>query len=208
MSRLKPLIALSILVAFTATTGTSQAGWWSSLWNKITGKKEGYHTVVVTSNYIKSVLLAELIQNKNKQPIILLPTGKESDKVYALNAKGQGAEFSKAKFSDVIERLNPKVVIFLGDEQFAPKSYIDQAKKLFPTVIISQKDFDKVAVAAGIIMRQKKLAATYDKMLKQIDSKGKVKRDPNSVWGDLAKMEGVSSKKPTPSKSTTRSLRK
>ncbi len=197
MNRFKPWVLFCILTAFTATSSVSHAGWWESFTNWVMGRKPGYTTVMVTSNYVEAVLLAELIQSKTKQPIILLPTGKESDKIYALNNMGMGAEFSKSKFTDVLERLSPKTVLFLGSEKYAPKEFKDKAEKIFPIAVIEGDDFKKVAEAAGAVMRMKKLGPTYAKMAAKISSKGKVKPDPDSIWSDIAIIEEGATTDPT-----------
>jgi hypothetical protein len=201
-SRLTPFVLG--LLAFVAVTGAAQAGWWKKFVNAVTGKPPEYTTVIVTKNYIKSVMLAELIQHETGQPILLLPTGGEGESIYAMGPGGQAGKFDRAKFLDVLEILSPKTVVFLGDERFAPKEYQDLARKLYPVCVLDAPDFDKVAEAAGAVMQLEDLADSYKDMIKQFDSKGNIKAPPRVLWEELSARAAAAQPRPaTPAANAT-----
>ncbi len=152
-------------------------------WDRLLAKKVTFSTVIVTRNYVKSRILAELIQKRTRQPIILLPTGTDDDTIYVLGYKGyQTTKQSKAQFAQMLQKLNPEVVLFLGNERFAPKEYRDKAKKLFPICVLDSPDFTRIAAAASIIMRLKKLERDYLKELKKFERKSRSKTKPEDIW--------------------------
>ncbi len=182
MRRLNPSLAIMAAFVFAASINTAQAGWWGNLWKRILGKPLPYHTVVVTSNYLESRLLAELIQNETSQPVILLPTGAEQ-KIYLLGTrKNQNRVMSKEEFRKTVEILNPKTVLFLGSERYAAETYKEQIRPVYPVTVVEHDDFVRVADAVGTMMKEKGIPKHYRKMLAKINSDGKVKPEPHTIW--------------------------
>ena len=108
MKRLKT--AMLISVVFLAASFTASAG---NFWDRLNGKEIRPHTVIITSNYVHPRMLAELIQYKTSQPILLLPTGDEKQ-LFALGSKGESRTLTKDQYLDWIDLVNPSAVIFIG----------------------------------------------------------------------------------------------
>ena len=185
MNRAGKLFRVLIAVAFLSTPMISQAGSLSRTWNKVIGKEIKPDFLIVTSNYIKSRMLAELIQHHTKQPILLLPTGEEQDTMYAMRADGHSIKFNEKHYLDFVSSLNPSTVLFLGDERYAPERYQKIAQKLKPTTVVSHPEWDKVAEGVGGLFQLDKLKPQYDSMLAQLDEVNGTIREQNAwqrVW--------------------------
>ena len=147
--------------------------------------RPGFDSVIVTKNYVHSRMLAELIQSKNRQPIILLPTGEENDRIYAMDSFGRAKALPAKQFLPVVEQLSPKAVIFLGNEKYASPEFQKEIVGLYPVVVIANSKFDKVAAGAGAVMRLNDLEDQYERLSARISSRGQIKPPPTSLWDDL-----------------------
>ncbi|MCH2175882.1 MAG: hypothetical protein MK193_09165 [Lentisphaeria bacterium] len=157
-------------------------------------EEEGYSIVIVTSNFHKSRILAELIQHNEGHPIILLPTGENKDTMFALGPEGQATKFDKTKFAHWLQRLDPKLVMFLGDERFASDEYVKEAAKLYPITRVAAKDMDEVAEAVAVLIDDDDLVEQYQEMRKRVDAEGRFIPKHDKVW-EIEETEVVEEKK-------------
>ena len=154
---------------------TTSAAWWNPVsWFKKKGPQRA-ETLVITGNYVKSRLLAELIQFKSKQPILLLPTGNESDIMFFLTPTEETLEVKKDDYLKFIHFLDPKRVLFLGNELYTPSSYIEQLTDHLPVWSVTNNDWEKIALSVEELLKIKHLEYDYLVLLHQLDDKGHLK---------------------------------
>lgn len=153
-----------VLVAVAAACVAAQAGW--PTW----GKGRRVDTLLVTGNFAKSRLLAELYQREAKQPLLIIsPEGAGKDQLFYLPAQGQAMALEPAKYTEWVEYLHPGRIIFLGDAAFVPLSYVDQVRGRFPTVVLNSRDWLDNAKALGTLIKDKTLAKRYGSYFEKLD---------------------------------------
>lgn len=147
------------------------AGSSCSLFKK--GSRARVNTLLVTGNYLKPRLLCELAQYRSKQPIILFEQDEESDapRLFYLSASNKSEEISAAKFAGFVKYLNPKTVIFLGDESCVPAEYVNQVQDDFRVMHLNSTDWDRNAQMLGEILKQPKLNRLYLEYLQRYEEK-------------------------------------
>lgn len=128
-------------------------------------KREGRtraHTLMITGNYLDSRLLAELAQHRTKQPILLIsPDGYQNYQLFYMPPGGRAPSEPKEKFLELIEFINPKRIVILGDFEFVPQEFIDQIQTKYAVIIINSKDWEKNAKSLGQLLKQPKLHRMY-----------------------------------------------
>jgi hypothetical protein len=133
------------------------------------GPTQDILTLVITSNYKKSRLLAELIQNATKQPILLLPAGDQKG-IYFMPKYGKLAqEITEDQFGRFIDFVNPQKIVVLGDSSFVPRKYIDQIDKKMVVVQVNSKDWLANAKAVSTILDLHNLAYDYTRLYRQVE---------------------------------------
>jgi hypothetical protein len=134
------------------------------------GPSQDILTLIITSNYKKSRLLAELIQNATKQPILLLPAGDQKC-IFFMPKNGKLAqEITESQFAKFIEFVNPQKIVILGDSGFVPRKYVEQIEKKMVVVQLNSQDWIANATAAGTILDLHYLARDYTRLYRQIES--------------------------------------
>ena len=156
-----------VLVALAGMCVAAQAAW-PSWWSR--GPR--VDTLLVTGNFAKSRLLAELYQRQTKQPILLIsPEGAGKDQLFGLMAAPpQATSVEPEKYIEWVEYLHPTRIIFLGDATVVPQSYIEQARGRFPTVVLSSRNWLDNAKALGSLMKDKSLAKLYGSYFEKLDA--------------------------------------
>jgi hypothetical protein len=138
-------------------------------------KPRRVETLIITGNFIKSRILAELVQDESKQPVLLLPTGNEDDVCYYLPPKGQSLEIEAKDFISFVEFLQPRKVLFLGNAQYASPDYHQALlQHNIVTWAVTNDDWEQIANSVGETMKIKNLYFDYLVLLNQIDAEGKV----------------------------------
>jgi hypothetical protein len=173
LRRSQPALAcLALLVACTSLSVS--AAWYNPVdWFK---KNKTPDTLIVTSNYLHSRLLAELIQRRTKQPVLILPTGEESNSIYILNAdaKQPVMELKSSEYQEFVELLHPRTVVFLGNETYAPQQYVDQVKEGLVVSVFRHDDWNKIAESVGQLLKLRGLPDQYQELLSKYDHRGRV----------------------------------
>lgn len=193
MGQSAALIVVMMLVSNIATAG---------LFSK---KKNNYDTLIVTGNYVKSRMLAELIQYRAKHPILLLPTGDEADMLYGLGPNGKAVPVHRDRYVDFVRNLQPKTIIFLGDASYIPAEYVAELQERFTVVEIKHADWMQIAGTAGELLDLKKLDKDYRKLLDDLDGKGDPKPDvdPASLFETETDAEAPAAEDDAPVKTET-----
>ena len=157
---------------FTAVAPSASAGPFSFL-NPKNSKR--IKTLIVTGNFVKSRMLAELIQFRTKQPILLLPTGNEESTMYFLGPDLQAYEIDRDAFKDFVAFLQPKKVLFLGDKNYSPSEYIEELEKVATTWVVNSSDWEQIAFSVEDVMSIRKLTFDYLVLLKQLEERDRPK---------------------------------
>jgi len=157
---------------FIAVAPSASAGPFSFL-NPKNSKR--IKTLIVTGNFVKSRMLAELIQFRTKQPILLLPTGNEERTMYFLGPDLQAYEIDRDDFKDFVAFLQPKKVLFLGDKNYSPSEYIEELEKVTTTWVVNSSDWEQIAFSVEDVMSIRKLTFDYLVLLKQLEERDRPK---------------------------------
>ena len=142
-------------------------------------KREGRtraHTLMITGNYLDSRLLVELAQHRTKQPILLLsPDGFQNYQLFFMPPGAKAVAEPKEKFMELVDFINPRRIVFLGDTDFVPQEFIDLVQGKYSVFILNSKDWEKNAQSLGDLLKQPKLNRLY------IDYHDRMKESSNAV---------------------------
>jgi len=137
--------------------------------------------LLITGNYFNSRLLCELAQYKTKQPILLFSL--DADGVYQLfylPASGKVTEVALEDYTDMVSFINPKRIIVVGDNTYAPQKYVDIARNCnYPIQEVTSNSWENNAKAMGELLNQRGLLRDF------LDTKAKLA----SAGFDAAKTE-------------------
>ena len=154
-----------ILVVVAGTCVGAQAGWFP--W--VRGRR--VDTLLITGNYAKSRLLAELFQRETKQPILLISTeGVGNDQMFFLPSVPEAMALEPTKYAEWVEYLQPARIVILGDEAFVAQSYVDQVRSRFPTVVLNSRNWLDNAKALGGLIKDRTLAKRYGSYFEKLDA--------------------------------------
>ncbi|NOY81468.1 MAG: hypothetical protein GXP31_10745 [Kiritimatiellaeota bacterium] len=164
-------IRSALAVAGLALTVTADAGLLSKL-NvfRYFSKKSRVETLLITGNIARSRLLAEMIQFKTGQPVLLISPSASGEQLYFLPAADEAGAIETAKYVEFIDYLHPERIVFLGGPQYVPQQFVDQVKDRYPSLMVTGDDWTKNAEALGKIFRVRKLARRYAELLQQIEA--------------------------------------
>ena len=132
--------------------------------------KNRVDSLIITGNYAKSRLLAELVQYRTKQPVLLVsPTREGGMKLYFLPSGLEAMELDGVKYEEFVDFLQPKRIVFLGDEDYLPASYVDALRDQHSTVIVNGKNWQKNADMTARLFRCRLLARDYVLYLRKLN---------------------------------------
>lgn len=126
-------------------------------------------TLIITGNYARSRLLAELIQVETKQPILLIPA-KNHTKIYFMPPKnrGEAVEIPEKELTNFIRFIDPRQVLVLGDDNYVPYKYRRMVNQFVPVWVIYGQDWERNAESIGKLMKQTSLAGDYRRLLSKL----------------------------------------
>jgi len=168
----KILYGLAALAILTSSALAAGDGW--RIFDVFQrNKAKRIEMLIVTGNYVQSRVLAEVIQYATKQPILLLPTGNEKDIMYFLGPKMEALEIEEADYVQLIDFLQPKKVLFLGNAAYTDPSYIDTLHDLVATWVVNNDDWEQIAFSVEEMLQVRKLAFNYLVLLEQLAERGR-----------------------------------
>ncbi len=131
-------------------------------------------TLLVTGNYLDARLLAELAQYHTKQPVIIFSTDiDETLQMYYIPTSQKEVEPAPTEqFSELITFLNPKRIVFIGGSLIVPQNFVDEARKLAPTLVLDSEDWSNNAKELGHLLRQGRLQREFDDYRKRLHERG------------------------------------
>lgn len=143
----------------------------SDFWNPLTWfQPNRAELLIVTGNYARSRLLAELIQRKTGQTILLVSPIVGGEELFTMPASSEAYVAEKKYFVDVVAALGPKKIVFLGDSDYLPAEYIEKVRNQFPIVVIAGDDWQKNAEAVATLFRLRSVPGRYQELTTAMDA--------------------------------------
>ena len=127
------------------------------------GERDRVETLLITGNFGRSRLLAELAQEKRKHPILMIsPEAGRRDDIYFMPTRPEAFILPESEFIEYVEFLKPKRVVVLGDESYVPARYLDQLRaSSVQTIVLNSKDWNKNAEALANLINYLALPRIY-----------------------------------------------
>ena len=147
-----------LFISMFLVTASTFAGFWE--WSTpYQGPTKDIITLVITANYAKPVVMAQLIQHENRQPFILLPKkGEEKIFFWPAGKKNLALEIKEKNLARFIKFLHPKQIIILGDKRYVPQKYLDAIDKNITTITVQNDNWNNSAM---VIQKMLKLNTLY-----------------------------------------------
>jgi hypothetical protein len=124
-------------------------------------------SVLITGNFVKSRLLAELIQQKKECPILLVAPGASGMELYFMPYGTDVVQLSQKECVEFIDLQRPKRLVFIGDSQYVPEEIVGMMRGRYPIVQVSGNNWAQNAEALASIFRYKKLPRHFADLLKR-----------------------------------------
>jgi len=163
---------LSLCAVLFIAAGSAKADFWR--WTKpFVGPDQKIQTLIVTGNYAESRLLAELIQEGNRQPILLFPASNSvnQDIFFMPPYKSSAAlQIPSNELTNFVNFLGAEQIVILGNSKFVSDKYIEKIKNNQVTWRISGDNWKKVAASVGLFMNILNLADDYNSLLDKLRS--------------------------------------
>ena len=153
-----------LFVSMLLVTASTFAGFWE--WSTpYQGPKKDIITLVITANYAKPVVMAQLIQHENRQPFILLPKkGEEKIFFWPAGKKNLALEIREKNLARFIKFLHPKQIIILGDKRYVPKKYLDAIDKNITTITIQNDNWNSSAMTLQKMLKLNTLYRDFKRL--------------------------------------------
>ena len=129
------------------------------------GPKKDISTLIITSNYVKSKMLAELIQFDTKQPYILLPAASQ-DKIFFCPAHGRKPqEIKLEKLERFIKFVNPRQILVLGDKSYVSEKYLNMIDDHQTLMVVSNKNWNQISKTIEKLLNLSNLSDDFKRTL-------------------------------------------
>lgn len=116
------------------------------------GSRARVNTLLVTGNYLQPRMICELTQDRTHQPVLLFnPAEGNEEAVFFYLSPNHGVErIEVSQFDEFVDYLNPRVVIFLGDNTYYPEEIVsERLRKDYSVMVLSSSDWGKNALMVG-----------------------------------------------------------
>ena len=135
------------------------------------GPKRDIVSLVVTANYEKPRLIAELIQVESRQPFLLLPARNEGNIYFCPPSHlGKPKFVGRQKLGQIIAFIAPKQIIVLGNERYVPEEYVKELRKVAPVFVVNAEDWQQAAEMVAPMLNLSKLPRSYRKLSAELES--------------------------------------
>lgn len=124
--------------------------------------------LIVTGNYAKPRLLAELVQMKKKHPILLISPEQNGDQIFFMPEYPDARLIPSEKLIDFLAVLSPRQIVILGDQNYVPANYVKTMRNRYPLVQIAGDDWIKNAKSLADTVDYSKLVDVYRNYLGQL----------------------------------------
>ncbi|HBM15275.1 MAG TPA: hypothetical protein DD381_02860 [Lentisphaeria bacterium] len=202
MRKLKSLtIKVSLCLSLMLASNFTYAAFMQNWLKPFQGPGQNINLLIVTGNYSKSRMLAELIQSYNAQPVLLAPyVGENSgDDLFFVPPKkdGQSLRVPYTEMTNFINFVNPKMVLVLGGPEYVPDIYFKKIQENRTIIRLTGKDWIKTAESAGRLLNLTNLSRDYQKLIDELNSDtnyqraSSLKQHQTEVAGDAAAFDGT-----------------
>ncbi|MFA6815068.1 MAG: hypothetical protein WCS73_02085 [Lentisphaeria bacterium] len=125
--------------------------------------KARFDTLLLTGNFLESRLLCELAQYKTKQPMMIFSADADgTQQIFYVPANNKVVQLmSESEFVEMIEFINPKKVIVVGNSSYVPAKYTQMVPVAYPVIQLSSKNWDCNAQSLGQILNQNRLPKVF-----------------------------------------------
>ena len=158
----KTLWKLSLCMFLLCGATCLKAELWD--WTKpFVGPGQKISTLVITGNYAKPRIIAELIQAETRQPILLLPA-EGQDSAYFMPPEKDGGKAMKVPFNELTNFINfvgPKQILVLGNTKYVADKYYDKISKEQTICRITSNNWQRVANTVGKYLNLPNLPGDY-----------------------------------------------
>lgn len=161
---------ISLTALVLCTSFSASAGMFSWLGGMIRESRR-VDTLVVTGNYVKPRLLAELIQHRIGQPILLVNRNEEGllDLYYMpIKPKPNANRLNQEELIEFTDLVNPKRVVIVGDTKYVPIEIRNLFLDRYPTQEVTSPNWAINAEALAVIFDYPALPGHFAKLLKGV----------------------------------------
>jgi len=166
MRRHRTGLVPSLLLVGVLVSSTASAGLLSKIKDAFASKHRA-STLIVAGNYVRSRLLAELIQRKIKQPILLV-TEKQGGTydIYYMPYGPDAVSLERDNLVEFTDLLNPKRIVVIGDSTYVPTEIVSLFEDRFPSVKVDSPNWAKNAESLATLFRYRSLPRHFADLLK------------------------------------------
>jgi hypothetical protein len=145
----------------------------AEFWNRpFSGPGQKIDTLVVTGNYAKPRIIAELIQADTRQPILLTPADGQ-DSIYFMPPQKDGGKAMKIpenELTNFINFLGVDQILVLGNSKYVPEKYFDKISKEQTISRITSKNWQRIANTVGKYLNIPNLPGDYKTLSQKMTS--------------------------------------
>ena len=102
-------------------------------------------TLIITSNNYESRALAEHLQVRNNQPVMLIPSNPNDKTLYISGPDHQLMKIDADRFYSFVNFAGPKHVIVLGNSTYVPNSFIQKINPNIPKYVFNDENWELIA---------------------------------------------------------------
>lgn len=106
---------------------------------------EEISTLIITSNNYESRALAEHLQVRNNQLVMLIPSNPNDKTLYVSGPDQQLMKIDQDRFYSFINFAGPKHIIVLGNDAYVPGSYVQKINPNIPKYVFNDDNWEIIA---------------------------------------------------------------
>ena len=146
-------------------------------------KKHRIQTLLVTGNYVKSRLLAELVQHHTEHPLLLVNPANGTTELYFMPYADEAMQLDEAECIEFVELVNPKRVLFVGGPRYIPDSVAEKIESRVSSVRVSSPNWAKNAKALADMFMYRKLPERFARYYGQLEKSSRSQQAPPPSFG-------------------------
>jgi len=118
-------------------------------------------TLIITGNYAKSRLLAEVTQMRDRASIMLITRQEGEEQIIFMENYPDAQMIAEDQLIEFLAVMSPDQVIILGDEDYVPDRYVRIVRSRYPLVMITGDDWIKNAKGVARAVEDRRLVERY-----------------------------------------------
>ena len=161
----KSVLTLSAFVLMLCGTTSLKAE--MADWTKpFVGPGQRITTLIVTGNFAKPRIIAELIQASTRQPILLTPAHGQ-DGIYFLPPEKDGGKAMKIPYNELTNFINfigAKQIVVLGNSQYVSDKFFDKISDTQTVCRITSRNWQRTANTLASFLNIPNLSGDYKEL--------------------------------------------